>query len=167
MTLGGSAPKSPPSDIIDLRTDLLEREGQRVVEKRWKLLRYEGLDIGNLDAEQKAAYQQLGKILDDNEIVAVEQLNIVAPQNQLVVGNSMQLRAEVLPAKSKRHGVVWESNNPNVLSVDKFGIATALEQGQATVSVYSWDDAEPLSANRDPTYFKTGITDNLVVTIVK
>jgi len=157
----------PNGRFFDLRTDLLERQGQRFVEKRWKLLRYEGLNIDTLDAEQKAGYQQLGKILDDNKIVAVKQLKIIAPQQQLAVGNSVQLRTEVFPAKSKRHGVVWESDDPDILSVDKFGIATAHKQGRASVSVYSWDDAEPLSANRDPTYFKTGVTDTLIFTINK
>lgn len=155
----------PQGRFFDLRTDLLERKGQRFVKKRWGLQRYSGLDINSLDAEQETAYRALGEILNNNEIVAVETLEISAPRNTLNVGDSIQLQSKVSPSKSKRHGVVWESSDPDVLSVNKFGIVTAHQRGVAHISVYSWDDAEPLSANRDPTYFKTGVTDKVTFDI--
>lgn len=155
----------PQGRFFDLRTDLLERAGERVVKKRWGLLRYSGLDLTQLTQEQTAAYKRLGKILKNNELISVEHIKIIASSEQLSVGESLVLKATVLPVNAKRQGIIWVSSDPSTLSVDKFGVITAHKKGQATISAYSWDDAYPVSANRQETFFTTGKQDQQLFVI--
>lgn len=155
----------PQGRFFDLRTDLLEREGSRVVEKRWKLKRYSGLDISQLTAEQTQAYHYLGEILNRHRLKAVERLQLRSTGTQLDVGQVMRLEVEVLPDNAQRQGVVWESSDPEVLQVNKFGEVTALAPGSAKISVYSWDDAEPLSANKPQSYLRTGVSTSVTLEV--
>ncbi len=153
----------PDGRFFDLRTDPLERVGDKVVEKRWKLLRYSGLDLNSLDKEQQAAYESLGILLDNYKLKPVEYLSIAAPSREalpaeLMIGESLSLDAIVLPSNAQRQGVIWESSDPSIVSVNKFGQVIAHQKGEATISIYSWEDAEPLSANKPETFKRTGIS---------
>ncbi|MDU0355137.1 Ig-like domain-containing protein [Paraglaciecola aquimarina] len=61
--------------------------------------------------------------------------------------------------------MVWQSSNPSVLSINKFGEVKALKPGTATISVYSWDDAYPLAANREQTFYRNGLTADKTFTV--
>lgn len=61
--------------------------------------------------------------------------------------------------------MVWESSNPAVLSIDKFGVAKAHKQGTAEVTIYSWDDAQPLTNNGVPTYRRDGVQAKQKITV--
>jgi hypothetical protein len=148
----------PKGRFFDLRTDLLEREGSRFIKRNWSLKRYSGLNINNLTAEQQQGYAALGKVLDDNEIVRVNSLTIQSDKNSLALGETLNLKGIALPVNAKRKGLIWESSNPNVLSVNKFGEVTAHSKGEAIISIYSWDDAEPLSENKARAYSKVGVS---------
>lgn len=155
----------PEGRFFDLRSDRLEREGDRVIKKKWQLLRYSGLNLITLTDEQKDAYHRLGKILDSNEIVSVDELRIQGSKTHLRINENLQLQSQALPDKAKRQGVIWESSDPAVASIDKFGLVTAHKKGSTNISVYSWDDAEPLSANRPLTYNTTGISDTIQIEV--
>jgi len=49
--------------------------------------------------------------------------------------------------------------------VDKFGEVTAHKPGTANISVYSWDDAQPLSTNLETTFQRSGLKDVLNVVV--
>ncbi|EWH08959.1 sulfatase [Catenovulum agarivorans DS-2] len=155
----------PKGRFFDLRSDPLERVGDVVEKRRWGVLRYSGLDTNNLTAEQQQAYDYLGKVLDQHQMVRVTGLKLIAPKNQLSVGDSIQLQAQVLPENATRKGVVWESSDPSVATVDKFGQLVAHKAGQVTVRIFSWDDAYPVSANRQQTYYRNGVTASKSFTI--
>ncbi|WAJ72095.1 sulfatase-like hydrolase/transferase [Catenovulum adriaticum] len=148
----------PNGRFFDLRTDLLEREGDRYVELRWGLRRYSGLNINNLTPEQHKAYTELGKVLAENELVRVNKLAITSDKSSLSVGETINLNAQVWPKNAKRDGVVWVSSDSNIASVNKFGEVTGHKAGKVEISVYSWDDAEPIASNRNPTFYTDGIT---------
>ncbi|WP_111977291.1 sulfatase-like hydrolase/transferase [Algibacillus agarilyticus] len=155
----------PQGRFFDLRTDLFEREGERYVEMRWGLRRYSGLNINNLTPEQREAYRSLGDVLEANKIVNVTSIEIKGEQTTLSVGGELMLQAEVYPDNAKRDGVVWVSSNENIASVDKFGVVTAHALGEATISLYSWDDAYPVAANRKNTFYTKGLSDSIIIQI--
>ncbi|WP_077342202.1 sulfatase-like hydrolase/transferase [Pseudocolwellia agarivorans] len=152
----------PEGRFFDLRTDLLEREGARFIERKWKVKRYSGLNLTNLTPEQQQAYNELGKVLDENKLISVKTLAINSHKTTLNINETLILQGVVLPEQAKRKGLIWESSNPEVLSVNKFGEITAHKQGVAEISIYSWDDADPLAANTAQPYSKTGISASKV-----
>ncbi|MBJ2136646.1 sulfatase-like hydrolase/transferase [Paraglaciecola chathamensis] len=157
----------PEGRFFDLRTDPLERQGIKVVEKKWKLKRFSGLDISHLTAQQADAYRYLGAILDKHKLIPVTQLSIDAAQTHLSPGDSVTLHVNALPKHAQRQGVIWESSAPDIVSVDKFGQIKAHKVGQATVRAYSWEDAQPLAANKAPTYQRTGLSTSVMVEVTR
>jgi len=156
----------PEGRFFDLRWDPLERAGGHYVERLWKVRQYSGLDLNDLDSTQKAAYERLGEILETHRIVPVELLQITPTDVQLNTGESLTLRCEVNPANATRRNVIWESDNPAVASVNKFGEVTAHTPGTATIAVYSWSDANPLANGHDPEFLRDGVKDHLQITVI-
>ncbi len=155
----------PEGRFFDLRTDPLEWGGDKVEERRFGLKLYSGLDLSKLTVEQQEAYERLGKIIDSYDYVAVESLEIKGTKKVCEVGEKFNLVAKVSPANAMRKNIVWESSNPDVVSVNKFGEIKAVNVGEATISVFSWDDALPLSANKKETYLRTGIQSSYKLTV--
>lgn len=155
----------PDGRFFDLRSDRLERGGDTFKEYKWGLLRFSGLKIDALTTEQKMAYDELSHILAKNEIQPVTALSIVSDKAELLVGESLKLTSKVTPTSAKRQGVIWESSDSNIASVNKFGEVAAHKKGQVNIRIYSWDDAYPVSANRKETYYKTGLSDSIILTI--
>ena len=116
----------PNGRFFDLRTDLLEREGENYVELRWGLRRYSGLDINNLTPEQKEAYDMLGQVLDNNKYIGVERLKISTPTSKVKVGEKVNLNYTLTPANATRNNIIWTSSDESIATIDKFGTVTAL-----------------------------------------
>ena len=57
----------------------------------------------------------------------------------LEVGKSSQLSAQVKPANATNKNVIWSSSNESVASVDENGMVTAMEAGEATITVTTED----------------------------
>ncbi|MEM8946789.1 MAG: sulfatase-like hydrolase/transferase [Planctomycetota bacterium] len=152
------APSSnfPAGRFFDLRTDLLERVGSKKVELKWKVMRYSGLELDMLTDEQRAAYDRLGTVLAKNTPTPVNKLTVAANQNSMKIGERQQLTYRVFPANARRRGVIWESSDPAVAKVDKFGVVTALKPGDVQITIYSWDDAEPYADNGEIEYRRDG-----------
>lgn len=149
----------PKGRFFDLRSDPLERAGETYASLRWGVRQYSGLDINNLSSEQQKSYEKLGSVIDSHKYVAVEDLKIIAETNNLKPGESTQLKCEVIPSNATRFGTIWESSNPDIASIDKFGELSAHQEGEVIIRVFSWDDAYPVASNRDSTYYTTGIQD--------
>lgn len=147
----------PLGRFFDLRTDPLERVGDYKVELKWGLQRYSGLDVAQLSREQRNAYNTLGKVLDDNTIRRVSKLEIVPVNATMRVGETQLMGSRIYPQNATRSGVIWESSDPSVVSIDKFGAAKAIKPGTATITLFSWDDAEPLANNGSVSYIKGGL----------
>ena len=124
--------------------------------------------IRRLNPEQKAAYRMLGKVLSQNAYVPVTALEICgadAASATLAVGEVRALSCDVLPARATRNNVVWESSDPSVVTVNKFGELTAHAAGTAEIVVYSWDDAAPVANGKAPAYRRDGLSDRVTVTV--
>lgn len=57
-------------------------------------------------------------------------LKIINKTSTLIVDQQQQLSYQLRPANTTRSGVIWESSNPAIASVDKFGQITAHKLGQ-------------------------------------
>lgn len=157
----------PDGRFFDLRIDRLEKAGDREVKVGWNNWHRSGLDLSRLTPEQKIAYDRLGTELDAHRYVAVKSLEVIKSEALLVVGRKQVLEVRVLPGNATRKNVVWESNDPSIVAVDKFGVLTARKPGEAIITAYSWDDAYPVSANASRAYSVDGIHSSVSVGVVK
>lgn len=136
----------PAGRFFDLQKDPLERAGDREVRVNWGHIRRSGLDVGELADDQQAAYQRLGNVIEKREHVPVTGIRLASPGERLGIGDSVQLNYQIEPSNATRRNIIWKSSNPSVLTVDKFGLVTARESGEATVTVAPWDSQFPLAA---------------------
>lgn len=155
----------PDGRFFDLRTDPFERAGEHTVKFDWNNWHHSGLDIAPLTEEQRAAYDRLGAVLDEQIHRPVTAVKIQTPSDRLRVDDSMQLNAQVTPSNATMRSVIWSSSDPAIASVDKFGIVQALKPGTATITLNSWDDTRPIAAGKESVLRKTGISDQITVTI--
>ena len=58
---------------------------------------------------------------------------------QIKVGEHTQLRAEVKPDNAVNKNVKWESNRPDIATVDSNGRVTAVAKGKAIISAVTED----------------------------
>lgn len=159
------SPAYPEGRFFDLRTDPLERVGETVKEFRWGVLRYSGLPLDTLTPEQEAAYERLGEVIDRYQFVDLETIDIEAADDHLGVGQTLHLTGVLHPVGTTRNGTIWVSSDPSIVRIDKFGRATAVAPGQATITLYSWDDAEPLANGQAPEYLTNGKYASLLLTV--
>ncbi|WOO39313.1 sulfatase-like hydrolase/transferase [Rubellicoccus peritrichatus] len=158
--------KYPRGRFFDLRTDPYEHAGEKGRKVSWDNHFHSGLDLDSLTPEQQAAFDMLGEVLEENAYVPVEALQIQGDKTARV-GHETHLHCRVIPANAMRNNVIWESSDPAIATVDKFGVLTPHAPGEVEINVYSWEDAEPLSNNGTVEYRRDGIKDILAVNIVK
>lgn len=66
--------------------------------------------------------------------VAVESITLNQTTASMLVGNTLQLTATVLPENATDKTVTWVSSDSGAASVTQTGLVTALEQGDATIT---------------------------------
>ena len=84
---------------------------------------------------------------------------------RLEENKTTQLKAQVAPLDATMRNVVWRSSAPAVATVDKFGVVSALQPGTTTISLYSWDDARPVSSGSSSTLSVSGIKDQITLEV--
>lgn len=151
--------------FFDLRVDLLETAGDREEIVSWGHRRRSGIPTAELTDEQREAYERLGEILAENESTPVQSLRIVSKDAPVSVGGAATLRCEVSPPDATRANVIWESSDPSIATVNKFGEVTGRRPGEATITVYSWEDAQPVAAGSNPEFLTDGIQDSVTVRV--
>ena len=157
----------PEGRFFDLRSDPFEKVGteKKKVPKVWNKWHYSGLDVRELTDEQARAYERLGEVMKAKAYVPVQSIRVARSEMPLRVGHSAGLSCRVYPANATRKGVIWESSDPSVASVDKFGEVSAHEMGQVEITAYSWDDAYPMADNKGQEYRTTGICDKVAILV--
>lgn len=66
--------------------------------------------------------------------VAVESITLNQTTASMLVGNTLQLTATVLPENATDKTITWVSSDSGAASVTQTGLVTALEQGDATIT---------------------------------
>lgn len=69
--------------------------------------------------------------------VKVEGVNISSSSENLYVGDSVKLSAEVYPSNATDRGITWYSDNTSVAKVSDYGRVEAVSSGQATITAKS------------------------------
>ena len=157
----------PQGRFFDLRTDPFEREGARKVKFAWNNWHHSGLDISRLTEAQRAAYDRLGAVLVKNAYCPVSAVKIVAPMTRLKINESIRLQKLILPEDGTMRSVIWESSDPTIAMIDKFGIVTARQPGEVIISLYSWDDERPVADGKQATLTKTGLSDQITLRVTR
>ncbi len=156
----------PQGRFFDLRTDRFEKMGTKKKYPRlWNKWHHAGLDVSQLCEEQRAAYEKLGSVLEKEQYVPLTSLMIEPCLDALKVGESRIMQVTHEPERASRRGVVWQSSDPSVMKVDKFGCVTGVAAGRATLSVFSWEDAQPLADSMSGPFSRTGIQDQLEIRV--
>jgi hypothetical protein len=156
----------PEGRFFDLRTDPFEREGAQKVKFDWNNWHHSGLDISKLTELQRAAYDRLGEVLIKNAYRPVSAVKIVAPTSRLKINESIALQKLISPQNASMRSVIWESSDPTVAMVDKFGNVTARQTGKVTISLYSWDDERPVAGGKSASLSRNGISDQITLTVI-
>lgn len=157
----------PNGRFFDLRTDPFERAGAKKVKFDWNNWHHSGLDISKLNEAQSAAYDRLGSILESNAYRPVSAVKIVAPPSRLKINESMVLQKLISPQNATMRSVIWESSNPDIARVDKFGNVTARQSGVVTISLYSWDDEWPVADGKNANLTRSGLSDQIILRVIQ
>jgi arylsulfatase A len=163
----GPGTNYPQGRFFDLRSDPFEREGARKVKFDWNNWHHSGLDISRLTEAQRAAYDRLGAVLVKNAYCPVSDVKIVTSTTRLKVNESIRLQKLILPKDATMRSVIWESSDPAIAMVDKFGIVTARQPGEVIISLYSWDDERPVADGKIATLSKTGLSDQITLRVTR
>ncbi|ARV16525.1 sulfatase-like hydrolase/transferase [Polaribacter sp. SA4-12] len=155
----------PEGRFFDLRTDPLELKGDYYNKGRFGLRFYKGINLDELTPEQKKGYMHLKNEIKKYDFKGVCKLRIQNKTKSFSVGESHQLTHKIYPKNATRTNILWHSDNSEIATIDKFGVLKAHKKGKVTISIYSWDDAYPLSANEKTTFNKGGISDSFELTI--
>ena len=84
-----------------------------------------------------------------------------------VQGGPKQLECRVTPANATRQGIIWESSDPSVATVDKFGVLHGHKKGSVEITAYSWDEARPLAGRKSEEYKTDGIQPSVKIAVSK
>ena len=94
-------------------------------------------------------------------------VKIVTSTTRLKVNESIRLQKLILPKDATMRSVIWESSDPAIAMVDKFGIVTARQPGEVIISLYSWDDERPVADGKIATLSKTGLSDQITLRVTR
>ena len=157
----------PNGRFFDLRTDPFERAGAQKVKFDWNNWHHSGLDISKLTKAQSAAYDRLGAVLESNAYRPVSAVKIVAPPSRLKINESIVLQKSISPQDATMRSVIWESSDPEIARVDKFGNVTARQPGNVTISLYSWDDERPVADGKNAALTRSGLSDQITLSVIR
>ena len=68
-------------------------------------------------------------------IIDAESIKINETIEEIKVGDSKQLSANILPQNTTNKELTWESSNPNIIKVNSTGKITAIGEGKAYITV--------------------------------
>ena len=70
----------------------------------------------------------------EEKVIVVTAVSINQPSAEMIIGETLQLSASVLPANAIDKEVTWATSKKSVASVDQNGLVTALSEGVSTIS---------------------------------
>jgi hypothetical protein len=100
---------------------------------------FAGFDFENVwifDSSSEYPYPTLRVFLP---VIAVTGVELNETEVTLIVGESIELTATVLPENATNKNIIWASSDEEVASVSPDGTVTALSEGTATITVTTED----------------------------
>ena len=95
-------------------------------------------------------YPYFGSIVEMVPNILATSIELNQTAAEVIMGETMQLIATVLPDSTTNKVVTWSSSNPTIASVNENGLVTALAVGSATITAITTDGSN-LSASCDVT----------------
>lgn len=94
----------------------------------------------NSSDEYKAANQwKEFFFVDEMDAVLVADIKLNMSEISMSIGETFQLTTEVLPSNATNQSVVWESSNPECVTIDGNGLVSAISDGTSMITVKSAD----------------------------
>ncbi len=164
-----AVPEFPEGRFFDLKEDPREYGGKLgPMITKYKKYWHGGIEMDQLTEEQKKIMAELKKVTDAHAYQAVSSIEIKSAPKRIKMGDVVRLSHAVMPSNATRNGVIWESSDKSVATVNKFGEVTPVSSGEVTITLYSWDDAWPASNGpKSGGYLRTGMRDEVKIEIVK
>jgi len=79
------------------------------------------------------------KLEFSGQIVTAQSVSVSIPSNTILIGETMQCTATVLPANTLNKSVVWTSSNPEVATIDDNGVVTGISKGATAITATTTD----------------------------
>ena len=76
----------------------------------------------------------LSSCKQEEKVIVVTAVSINQPSAEMIIGETLQLSASVLPVNAIDKEVIWATSKKSVASVDQNGLVTALSEGVSTIS---------------------------------
>jgi uncharacterized protein YjdB len=73
------------------------------------------------------------------DAASVNSLELISETNSLTVNGSLKIQTKVLPLNAENQNVLWSSEQPDVATVDQYGIVTGHKEGIVTIEAISLD----------------------------
>ena len=111
----------------------------------WNMMEFEGGGTFNIGLRCQENEGSNWCIFDNfklelfTDIVAISSINVNLASAELVAGETTEATAAVLPANATLPFVDWTSSNPEVATVDRDGIVTAVGTGTADITAIAGD----------------------------
>jgi uncharacterized protein YjdB len=61
--------------------------------------------------------------------------------------------------------IIWESSDPRIASVDKFGQLVARNTGRVDIRLYTWDAVRPLANGKKAALPAGGHADQIIIQV--
>ena len=98
-----------------------------------------GIKAGTVTITMTAEESGLSYAKEITVIQPVKKITLSSSEEILLVDDSMQLEAEVLPEDASNKNIVWSSDHEEIASVDEDGMVYALQEGKAVITAASED----------------------------
>ena len=107
-----------------------------------------GIDIKNCtlyvpancsDKYKEADQWECFVTIEEMKAVLVDEIRLNESEINVNVDETFQLSAEILPSNATDKSIIWESSNPEIVTIDENGMVTALSYGIATIVAKSAD----------------------------
>jgi len=93
--------------------------------------------MGIIPTLEKITGDNSSEILATSTTVLAEDVTLDTDEIELYMGDTKQLKAQVLPIETTDKTVTWRSTNPDIATVDENGLVTAISAGRARIVVKS------------------------------
>lgn len=114
-------------------------------DRYWNTMTFEGGGTFNIGLRCQSSESSNWCIFDNfkleyfTEIVPVSSISVSLPTSELVIGETATATALVQPQTATLPFVDWSTSNPQVATVDKYGVITAVSTGAATITATAGD----------------------------
>ncbi len=120
------------SNVSLFGSEFLSGDDDTFIDENGKLI-YGDSYLGNI-------YMGKGTYIRTSTVsIPVKGIKLKSKRENILIGETVSLKATVRPSNAANKAVTWKSSNPKIVKVDKDGKVTGIKKGTATVTVTTDD----------------------------